>query len=127
MSEIPNVKVVVADDNKLSQIVLKKKLQAAGAVVDVAGNGAEVMSLMAKEVYDVVILDLYMPEMDGIETLRAIRSLPENEKKSVPVIACTASNMPGEEVDGAGVSFDAVTGKPVDIDQMISLIKKFTS
>lgn len=119
---IQGLRIIVAEDNKLSQIVLKKKLESAGASVMIAEDGTEVMTLLGENEADLVILDMYMPTMGGQETLEAIRNLPDPGKSQLPVIACTASVMPGEEVKVGDRDFQAVTGKPVDFDQLEAII-----
>lgn len=120
--KLQGLKIIVAEDNKLSQIVLKKKLESAGASVLIAEDGTEVMELLEGNAVDLVILDMYMPQMGGQETLEAIRALPDPARSQLPVIACTASMMPGEEVKVGGNDFQAVTGKPVDFDQLEGII-----
>ena len=127
MTSISSLKILIADDNKLSQIVLKKKLESAGATVDVADDGTGVMRYLDDQDYDLIILDMYMPEMDGRETLSAIRKLDSPAKRSIPVIACTASNMPGDELDTGDEAFQAITSKPVDFDQLLGIISRLTT
>ena len=127
MTSISSLNILIADDNRLSQIVLKKKLESAGATVDVADDGTGVLKFLEDKRYDLIILDMYMPELDGRQTLQAIRKMDDPAISGIPVIACTASNMPGDELDMGNQSFQAITSKPVDFDHLLSIISKLTT
>ena len=93
-----------------------------GAIVDEAENGVVAMQKLDKSDYDIVLMDLQMPEMDGYETARAIRSLEEENKKDIPIIALTASALleVREQVMNAGMN-DYITKpfNPVDLNRKI--------
>jgi len=115
-------KVLIVDDDVRNVFALTSALEANGMDVIFAENGREgIEALRAAGDVDLVLMDVMMPELDGYETTRAIRELPEFEK--LPIIALTAKAMRGdrERSIAAGAS-DYIT-KPVDTDQLLSLMR----
>jgi HAMP domain-containing protein/signal transduction histidine kinase/CheY-like chemotaxis protein len=115
-------KVLIVDDDVRNVFALTSALEANGMEVAYAENGREgIEALRANPDVDLVLMDVMMPELDGYETTRAIRELPEFEK--LPIIALTAKAMKGdrERSIAAGAS-DYIT-KPVDTDQLLSLLR----
>jgi CheY-like chemotaxis protein len=115
-------KVLIVDDDVRNVFALTSALEAHGMDVLFAENGREgIETLKANDGVDLVLMDVMMPELDGYETTRAIRELPEYEK--LPIIALTAKAMKGdrERSIAAGAS-DYIT-KPVDTDQLLSLMR----
>jgi len=85
------VKVLLVEDNKMNQVVAVKFLEKWGADVDVAENGVEALEIFSKSDYHLILMDLQMPELDGYETSRIIRTKKGKKGKNVPIIALTAS------------------------------------
>jgi CheY-like chemotaxis protein len=115
-------KVLIVDDDVRNVFALTSVLEVHGMEVLFAENGREGIELLrAAGDVDLVLMDVMMPELDGYETTRAIRALPEFER--LPVIALTAKAMKGdrERSIAAGAS-DYIT-KPVDTDQLLSLMR----
>jgi HAMP domain-containing protein/signal transduction histidine kinase/DNA-binding response OmpR family regulator len=115
-------KVLVVDDDVRNVFALTSVLERHGMAVAFAENGRDgIAALQADPDIDIVLMDIMMPEMDGYETMRAVRELPQFRK--LPIIALTAKAMKGdrERSIAAGAS-DYVT-KPVDVDQLLSLMR----
>ncbi len=115
-------RVLIVDDDVRNVFALTSALEAHGMHVAFAENGREGLdALRADPDVDLVLMDVMMPEMDGYETMRAIREMPEHSR--LPVIALTAKAMQGdrEKSIAAGAS-DYIT-KPVDVDQLVSLMR----
>jgi CheY-like chemotaxis protein len=115
-------KVLVVDDDVRNVFALTSVLERHGMVVSFAENGRDgIAALQADPDIDIVLMDIMMPEMDGYETMAAVRELPQFRK--LPIIALTAKAMKGdrERSIAAGAS-DYVT-KPVDVDQLLSLMR----
>ena len=85
------VKILLVEDNKVNLFITEAMLQDWGFTVDVAGNGLEAVALCEKNDYDVVLMDIQMPEMNGLEATRVIRRIPDRKKSAVPIIAITAN------------------------------------
>ena len=115
-------KVLIVDDDVRNIFALTSVLEAHGMEVVFAENGRDgIEMLQANPDVDLVLMDVMMPEMDGYETMRAVRELPEFTQ--LPIIALTAKAMKGdrEKSIAAGAS-DYIT-KPVDTDQLLSLMR----
>jgi CheY-like chemotaxis protein len=115
-------RVLVVDDDVRNVFALTSVLEGHGMHVRFAENGKEALDALREDGdVDLVLMDIMMPELDGYETTRAVRELPEYEK--LPIIALTAKAMKGdrEKAIAAGAS-DYIT-KPVDTDQLLSLMR----
>ncbi|WP_158825353.1 PAS domain S-box protein [Mucilaginibacter lacusdianchii] len=101
------VNVLVADDNQINRLLINKVLKKWGITPDFAENGAEAVDkVVANQNYDVVLMDIHMPEMDGLEASRTIRSKEGDYFKKVPIIALTASMLTNQmnEIGDAGMN-----------------------
>jgi CheY-like chemotaxis protein len=105
-------RILVVDDNRTNQIVARAILEAAGAAVDVADDGRHALERLSGEAFDLVLMDVHMPRMDGVEALARIRA-GEGGRRDVPVIALTADGMSGEAERLLARGFDAVQSKPI--------------
>ncbi len=120
--------ILLAEDNKSNQKVTEQMLDQTGWKITSVGNGKEVLDAIKKRNYDLILMDVYMPEMDGFDGTREIRKI-EREKgaAAVPIIAISASVMPRdkERIFAAGVN--DFLGKPISKNYLITKIKKWTS
>ncbi|WP_162244300.1 MULTISPECIES: ATP-binding protein [unclassified Phenylobacterium] len=104
--------VLVVDDNKVNQAVARAILEAAGAMVSLADDGIDGLDLLRANHFDIVLMDVHMPRMDGIEALRRIR-LGEAGLRQIPVLALTADAMSDECERLIALGFDDVHPKPI--------------
>ncbi|HMP98499.1 MAG TPA: ATP-binding protein [Cyclobacteriaceae bacterium] len=120
-----NRHILVAEDNSANQIVIKKFLEKWGASYDIAHNGIEAVDLIKKKSYDLVLMDIQMPLMNGYEAAAAIRNLPDDYFKSIPIIALTADVTAEilELVRNSGMN-DAIT-KPFQPEQLKNTLDYF--
>lgn len=120
-----NVKVLLVEDNKINQIVARSFLTNWGLHVDIAENGLEAVSRIESERYNIVLMDIQMPELDGYEATACIRKLGGDYYTKVPIIALTASAMLGmrDKVMEAGMN-DFVT-KPFVPEELNSKIQQY--
>ncbi len=113
---------LVVDDNKVNQLLVKQMLSGLDVVSDFAINGEEALDILAKKNFDIIFMDIQMPQMDGYKTIAAIR----NEKKiDTPVVAMTAFAMPGEKEKCITAGMDDYLSKPLEYNQLISVLEKF--
>jgi CheY-like chemotaxis protein len=117
----PKARVMVIDDNEVHLEVARIVLEKRGFVTELVSQPAEVLERVKRAPPDLIILDVMMPEMDGYETMRAIRENPAMSR--LPIIALTAKAMKGdrEKCMEAGAS-DYIT-KPIDAQQLVSLLR----
>jgi PAS domain S-box-containing protein len=108
-------RVLVVDDDEVSQNVTVLMLEHLGVRADVAGNGLEALEALDGAVYDVVLMDVQMPEMDGLEASRRIRSEGKVDRQPV-IIAVTASGTPEEQVKFAQSGMDHFLAKPIRLE-----------
>lgn len=86
-----NVRVLLAEDNPINQVVGVKTLESWNLNVTLVTNGVQVLTKLEEEEFDIILMDIQMPEMNGIDATRAIRSSNSKKKKNIPVLAMTAS------------------------------------
>jgi PAS domain S-box-containing protein len=86
-----NMHVLVAEDNRLNQLVVKKLLASWGCTTDIAENGIEGLKKLKENVYDMVLMDIHMPVMGGFECAQEIRNSPDENLSKIPIVALTAS------------------------------------
>jgi CheY-like chemotaxis protein len=115
------LRILVAEDNHVNQLLVRAMLEKAGHRIDVAGNGIEAVDAVYKRPYDIVLMDMQMPEMDGLAAARRIRSL-DGPMAAVPIIALTANAMQGvrEQVLAAGM--DGYVPKPINRRELLNAI-----
>jgi len=114
-------KILIAEDNVMNQRLIKHLLQSRGYKFDLVFNGAEAVETLKRQSYDLVLMDIQMPEMDGYSATEQIR---QSLRSNVPIIAMTAHAMSGnkEKCMKAGMS-DFIT-KPLDEDALFNMIER---
>ncbi len=121
-----SLRVLVADDVAANRMVARAMLAAAGHRVDSASDGAEALAAVERESYDVVLMDVQMPVMDGLEATRRIRALP-GARSRVPVLAVTASALPEQVAACHAAGMDGHLPKPIDRESLLSAINRLVS
>ncbi len=117
------LRLLVAEDNPVNQLVCRRLIEKLGHLVDVAGNGREAVEALRLAPYDAVLMDIQMPEMDGIEATRLIRSqLPANRQPHI--LAVTASVLVEDRQACAEAGMDDYLPKPVRIDDLATALRK---
>ena len=107
-----NSKILVAEDNLINQQVVKEFLTLSGVLVDVANNGKEVLELLEEKSYDVVLMDIQMPILDGLQATQKIRQQPKFEK--LPIIAMSAGVTFDEQEKCQSVGMNDFISKPIE-------------
>ena len=115
-------KILLAEDNIVNQRVAVGLLRRRGHHVTVANNGLEAVELFGRETFDLVLMDVQMPEMDGFEAVAAIRAAERTRGVRTPVIALTAHAMSGDRERCLAAGMDGYLTKPVKLAQLVAAI-----
>ncbi len=122
------LRVLVAEDNPINQKVIQAMLRKQGWQVTLAGNGREAFDSFTHEEFDLVLMDVQMPEMDGLESARMIREWElGREGKHTPVIALTAHVLPAQHEQCLASGMDGVVTKPVSLSTLIHAVGEVLS
>lgn len=114
------LKVLVAEDNIINQRIAVELLHALGHSGVVVGDGVIALKCLAKLKFDVVLMDVMMPNLDGLETLAAIRAKEHTQGGHLPIIMATAHTEPGEAARYRSAGADGYLPKPFEIDTLES-------
>lgn len=106
------LRVLLAEDNATNQLVVTQMIESQGGQVDVAGDGNEALQALRNHEYDVVLMDISMPELDGIGATKIIRSMP-GEKSNLPIVGLTAYALKEDRVRFMEAGMDDVITKPI--------------
>jgi two-component system, sensor histidine kinase and response regulator len=123
--EISPVRVLLAEDNLVNQKVALAMLLRMGHVVSIANNGLEALNEVQVNEFDVVLMDIHMPEMDGLEALRRIRAL-DGPVSRIPVIALTANAMKGDREKYLEAGMDDYVAKPINMALLSDALSEAT-
>jgi two-component system, sensor histidine kinase and response regulator len=118
-------RILVAEDNPVNQVVVLRMLEKMGHTVKIAGNGQEAVSLTKGEAFDLVFMDVQMPEMDGLTATRSIREREKPTGTHIPIIAMTAHAMKGDKERCLDAGMDGYISKPVssrEIEHIIATV-----
>ena len=121
----PDAKVLVVDDNDMNRMVAKKLLRGTKAKVETVGSGKECLEKTAGETYHVIFMDHMMPDMDGEETLKALRAQTKGFCQKVPVVALTANVMANADQIYQEMGFDGYLAKPINAALLEASLLKY--
>ncbi len=122
------VSILAAEDNELNREIIVELLESHGAVVDTACNGKEALDAYLNSspgYYRLILMDVHMPEMNGLEATKAIRDSGRPDAATVPVIAMTADVFKEDIRRCREAGMDAHIGKPVELDKLFSTLQRF--
>jgi len=114
-------KILVVDDQPINVQLLKRKLEREGMAVATAYSGREALDLVAADKPDLILLDVMMPEMDGIEVCQRLQS--DSETKTIPIIFITARTSKEGKIEGLGVGAVDYITKPIDLDETLARVQ----
>ncbi|WP_248722172.1 response regulator [Seonamhaeicola sp. ML3] len=121
-----DIKVLVAEDNKMNILIIKKILSKWNVDFKIAENGHEVLDLVQEEDFDLVLMDLQMPLLDGYETTQKIRAFSNPQKASVPIIALTAFAQTDIKEKAKLYKMNGFMGKPFDPSKLYTLLQFYS-
>jgi PAS domain S-box-containing protein len=125
-TELTGCRALVVDDNGINRRVARSFLEYHGIIIGEAADGHEALEILGREQYDIVLMDIHMPGLDGGEAFRRLR-LSDSPNRTVPTIALTADSMHGDRERYLGQGFDGYVSKPIDERTLIATISKILS
>ncbi|TCL01381.1 hypothetical protein BXY66_2696 [Shimia isoporae] len=120
--EMRRMRILSAEDNKTNRLVLKKLLKPLDLELEFAHNGIEVLEKYAANLPDLILMDISMPQMDGKEATRRIRSIERESQRHTPIVALTALAGDGEEDDIRAAGLDVYLTKPIRKSEVFGVI-----
>jgi PAS domain S-box-containing protein len=121
------VRILLAEDNKVNQMLAVALLKKRGYEVAIADNGREAVDLVKRSAFDVVLMDVQMPEVDGFEATAMIRAMEAMTAKRLPIIAVTAHAMEGDRQRCLDAGMDDYVSKPMDPEKLEAAIVRWTN
>ena len=123
---LEGTRLLVAEDNEVNQLVARELLQSAGMEVVIAADGARAVDEVGKSEFDIVLMDIQMPRMGGIEAMKLIRAqLAEAGRQSIPIVALTANAMQGASEEYRGEGMDDYLTKPINPKALEAILMKW--
>ncbi len=122
-----NLQVLLVEDSTVNQLVASRLLQKMGHQVTIAGNGIAALAALEHTSFDIVLMDIQMPEMDGLETTSAIRSREMANGSHIPIIAMTAHAMKGDREKCLAGGMDGYVAKPIDKLELEKAVKEVSA
>jgi CheY-like chemotaxis protein len=119
-------KILLAEDTVINQRLVVRMLEKRGYSVVVVENGKQVLEAMEREPFDLVLMDVQMPEMDGFEATMAIREKERDAGEHIPIIAMTAHAMKGDRERCLEVGMDDYLSKPIQLDDILLVVEKWS-
>ena len=119
----PKKKVLVVEDNPMNMILIKEILAVNGFEVIEAYNGHDAIKRVSEEMPDLILMDLNLPEMDGVTATKILKS--NTPSKDIPIVAITASAMKGDEEKILAEGFDGYIAKPIEMKKFIKAVALF--
>ncbi len=125
--EQSGLRILLAEDQKINRKIVSGLLAKYNWEIVEAVNGEEALKAATKEHFDVVLMDVQMPKMDGYEATKKIREHEKETGKHIPIIAMTAHAMKGDKEKCLAAGMDQYLAKPINTDEVVKLIREYTS
>jgi len=116
------IEVLLAEDHPVNQRIVRLMLEPLGISVTVAGDGAEALNLATQRPFDVILMDMQMPVMGGVEAARRIKGRP-GPNADAPILALTANAMDEQRAQWAAVGVETLLAKPIDMQRLIAAVR----
>lgn len=122
-TNFPALHILLAEDNKVNRMVVERWLRRRGWSITIAQNGQEVLNALEEHTFDLILMDIQMPKMDGILATKTIREHEEHTHRHIPIIALTAHAMEGDQERFLQAGMDAYVAKPLNSKQLFAAIE----
>jgi CheY-like chemotaxis protein/HPt (histidine-containing phosphotransfer) domain-containing protein len=119
--------ILLAEDNAVNQLLALRLLEKQGHIVTTAANGRHALDALEKQSFDVILMDVQMPEMDGLEATRAIREQEKSTGRHIPIVAVTAHAMKGDEERCLAAGMDYYLSKPLRTQDLLKVLEKIVN
>jgi len=119
--------ILIAEDSSVIQNLTRKVLEQQAYSIAIAKNGQQVLDAIEENEFDLVLMDINMPIIDGMECSRQIRAMENKKKASIPIIAITGNAKNYTMDDFRSVGINEFLQKPLDFDELVAVVKRFTS
>ncbi len=119
------IRILVAEDLAINQLIAVRMLERLGYHVALAANGQEVLEKLKLERFDLILMDCQMPQMDGYEASRAIRSSASPEWSKIPIVAFTANTNPGDRERCLNSGMNDYVTKPVAVEDLARVLNRW--
>jgi len=116
------LRILLAEDNNTNKLIAVMTLEKAGHVVEVVENGRKAIEALERETFDLILMDVYMPEMDGLEATRIIRARAAESGRHIPIIAMTATDTQEHRQCCKEAGMVGFISKPVKLDELNTVI-----
>lgn len=117
------LKLLLVEDNLLNQKLIFLNLNKFGFKITVANNGAEALEKVKEDRYDLILMDLMMPVMDGLEATQEIRLFEESSNYHTPIIGLTANTFDADREKCLAIGMDEFMSKPFDVEVFLAILK----
>lgn len=121
------IRILLAEDNLVNQKVAVRMLEKRGFTCDIAANGKEAIAQLERQTYELILMDCQMPEMDGFEATRVIRTAEAETGRRIPIVAMTANAMRGDRERCLDVGMDDYISKPVDATVLFETVMRWVA
>ena len=118
-------KILIAEDNRINQMIAQKMVQQMGGAPVLVSNGLEALEALEKEDYDLVLMDYQMPLMDGLEATRKFRASTHGRNRGIPILAMTANAMATHKEECMNAGMDDYVSKPITFEALQALLKRW--
>jgi CheY-like chemotaxis protein len=127
-SSASSFSILLAEDNPVNQKVAKRVLTHLGYQVDIVNNGLEAIKAIAEKSYDLILMDIQMPEMDGLETTRYIRKQESGSQlPPIAIVAMTANATDDDQNVCRDAGMSDYISKPIQIDKLKNMLQRYVS
>ena len=126
--DVAGTKILLVEDNGMNQEIAEAILTQHGFIVDIVDDGTRAVEAMAAAepgAYDLVLMDIQMPGMDGYDATRAIRCLPDPAVANIPIVAMSANAFAEDRAKAAEAGMNGYITKPIDIDKMLEAVRSY--
>ena len=124
VSPLESVRVLVAEDNKVNQTLVMRLLEKLGCQVTVVENGKQALAALSENEFDIILMDVEMPEMDGMSATMEIRRREQDSKQHTPIVAVTAHAIVGDHERCLACGMDDYLSKPLRINEIKAMLTK---